>query len=69
MRNKPDISAVNTARAVPDHGVDSLIATELRNWFHLALRSKLSMVDLLDPRTSINTLAAKVVDAAVDFQG
>lgn len=64
-----DISAVNTARAVSDHGVDSLIAAELRNWFHLALRSKTSMVDLLDPRTSINALAAKVVDAAVNFQG
>lgn len=64
-----DISAVNTARAVSDHGVDSLIATELRNWFHLALGSKIGMVDLLDPRTSINALAAKVVDAAVAFQG
>ncbi|KAJ5152586.1 uncharacterized protein N7482_009064 [Penicillium canariense] len=64
-----DLSAVNTARAVSDHGVDSLIAAELRNWFHLALGSKISMVDLLDPRTSINALAAKVVDAAVDFQG
>ncbi|CAI7658223.1 unnamed protein product [Penicillium discolor] len=64
-----DISAINTTRAVSDHGVDSLIAAELRNWFHLALGSKISMVDLLDPRTSINALAAKVVDAAVDFQG
>ena len=59
-----DASAVNASRAVSDHGVDSLIAAELRNWFHLALGSKISMVDLLDPRTSINALAGKVVDVA-----
>lgn len=63
-----DTSAVNTARAVSDHGVDSLIAAELRNWFHLALGSKISMIDLLDPRTSINALAARVVDAAVGLK-
>ena len=63
-----DESTVNAARAVSDHGVDSLIATELRNWLHLALGSKVSMVDLLDPRTTISVLAAKIVDAAVGMQ-
>ncbi|KAF2806012.1 polyketide synthase [Mytilinidion resinicola] len=63
-----DESTVNAARAVSDHGVDSLIATEFRNWLLLALGAKISMVDLLDPRTTINALAAKVVDAAVGTQ-
>ncbi|KAK2760578.1 polyketide synthase [Colletotrichum kahawae] len=64
-----DESAINAARAVSEHGVDSLIAAELRSWFHIALGSKISMVDLLDPRTSINALAAKVVDAAIEGEG
>ncbi|KAJ5365630.1 hypothetical protein N7517_008516 [Penicillium concentricum] len=63
-----DISSINTARAVTDHGLDSLIAVELRNWFHLALGFKVTMLDLLDSRTSIKSLAARVVDA-VDFKG
>ncbi|KAK1992807.1 hypothetical protein LX36DRAFT_662075 [Colletotrichum falcatum] len=64
-----DESAINPGRAVSEHGVDSLIAAELRSWFHIALGSKISMVDLLDPRTSINALAAKVVDAAIEGEG
>jgi hypothetical protein len=63
-----DESAVNASRSVSAHGVDSLIATEFRNWLHLALGSKVSMVDLLDPRTTINMLAARIVDAAVGTQ-
>ncbi|KAJ5096375.1 hypothetical protein NUU61_005731 [Penicillium alfredii] len=64
-----DLSSVIATRSVSDHGVDSLIAAELRNWFHQALGSKISMVDLLDPRTSINALSAKVVDVAVGGKG
>ncbi|KAI9752218.1 MAG: Type I Iterative PKS [Chaenotheca gracillima] len=64
-----DLSSVNASRAVSDHGVDSLIAAELRNWFHQALGSKISMVDLLDPRTSISALAAGVVDGEVGEKG
>jgi acyl transferase domain-containing protein/NADPH:quinone reductase-like Zn-dependent oxidoreductase len=55
-----DPVAVNPARAVSDHGVDSLIAAELRNWFHVALGYKVSMVDLLDPRMSIAALARQI---------
>jgi hypothetical protein len=52
--------AMNPARAVSDHGVDSFIAAELRNWFHVALGYKVSMVDLLDPRMSITALARQI---------
>ena len=64
-----DESTVSAARAVSAHGVDSLIATEFRNWLHVALGAKISMVDLLDPRTTISVLAARIVDAAVGVQG
>ncbi|KAL9109918.1 MAG: hypothetical protein Q9227_005441 [Pyrenula ochraceoflavens] len=61
-----EASGVNPARAVADHGVDSLIAAELRNWFHVALGADLSVLDLLDARTSINELAEKIVDRAIE---
>ena len=57
-----DASGINPARTVADHGVDSLIAAELRNWFLLALGINISMLDLLDAHTSINAFAANIVD-------
>ncbi|CEJ86573.1 hypothetical protein VHEMI04144 [[Torrubiella] hemipterigena] len=56
-----DISAVNTAKSVSEHGVDSLIAAELRSWFHHALGFKATMIELLDAQMSIGKLALKVV--------
>ena len=58
-------STINVVRTVLEHGVDSLIAAELRNWFYLALGSKISMLDLLNSDTSISTLAAKVADIII----
>lgn len=60
-----DVSNANPARTVADHGVDSLIAAELRNWFHQALGTRISMQELLDARTSIAALASEIVDAAL----
>ncbi|RYP74940.1 hypothetical protein DL771_002724 [Monosporascus sp. 5C6A] len=57
-------SGVNPGKAVADHGVNSLIAAELRNWFHVALGFNMTILYLLDAHTSINALAAKIVDAA-----
>ncbi|RYP18866.1 hypothetical protein DL765_003654 [Monosporascus sp. GIB2] len=57
-------SGINPRKTVADHGVDSLIAAELRNWFHAALGFNITMLDLLDVHTSINALAAKIVDGA-----
>lgn len=64
-----DASNVNPARAVADHGVDSLIAAELRNWFHQALGVNSSMQDLLDSKMSITALAGRIVDAALSKGG
>ncbi|KAI1126739.1 hypothetical protein F5Y10DRAFT_293418 [Nemania abortiva] len=60
-----DVSTVNPTRSVADHGVDSLIAAELRNWFHQALGTNLTMPELLDARISITALAGRIVDAAL----
>lgn len=58
-----DPGSVNPARSVADHGVDSLIAAELRSWFHQALRT--DMRNLLDSHTSIGQLAQDIVDKAL----
>ncbi|KAI1467861.1 uncharacterized protein F4812DRAFT_471220 [Daldinia caldariorum] len=60
-----DISNIHPAKPVAEHGVDSLIAAELRNWFHQALGAKISMQELLDMKTSIEALAGGIVDAAL----
>ncbi|KAI0099535.1 hypothetical protein F4814DRAFT_453419 [Daldinia grandis] len=38
-----DVSNVNPGRSVSDHGIDSLVAAELRNWFLQALGAKINM--------------------------
>lgn len=60
-----DVESVNVAKSVADQGVDSLIAAELRNWFHQALGTNISMLDLLDPSVGISTLAGKITDEAL----
>jgi len=60
-----DILNVNPEKSIAEHGVDSLIAAELRHWFLQALRTNLQMLDLLDAQTSIRTLAENIVDAAL----
>ena len=60
-----DVSSINPSKSVAEHGVDSLTAAELRNWFHLALGANLQMQRLLDAHTSIRTLAANTVDKAL----
>ncbi|KAI0438847.1 hypothetical protein F4803DRAFT_569116 [Xylaria telfairii] len=63
-----DSEGIDQAKSVASHGVDSLIAAELRNWFHQALGANISMLDLLDPNTSISALSAKIVDSALAVQ-
>ena len=60
-----DVESVDPAKSVADQGVDSLIAAELRNWFHQALATNISMLDLLDPNVGISTLAGKITDEAL----
>jgi NADPH:quinone reductase-like Zn-dependent oxidoreductase/NADP-dependent 3-hydroxy acid dehydrogenase YdfG len=57
---------IDSSKSVADQGVDSLIAAELRNWFSQALRTNISMLDLLDPSVSIGTLAGKITDEALE---
>ena len=60
-----EAESVNLAKSVADQGVDSLIAAELRNWFHQALGTNISMLNLLDPSVDISTLAGKITDEAL----
>ncbi|KAI1821332.1 hypothetical protein F4861DRAFT_542029 [Xylaria intraflava] len=58
-----DAGNINPNKTVAEHGVDSLIAAELRNWFHQALRVDLK--NLLDSETSIRALAEHIVDKSL----
>lgn len=60
-----DTSAVNAANTVADQGIDSLLAAEFRNWLHVSFGKSISMLDLMDPRTTINALAQGIVEEAV----
>jgi NADPH:quinone reductase-like Zn-dependent oxidoreductase/NAD(P)-dependent dehydrogenase (short-subunit alcohol dehydrogenase family)/acyl carrier protein len=60
-----DAEGIDPVKSVADLGVDSLIAAELRNWFHQALGKNISMLDLLDPSVSISTLAENITDEAL----
>jgi NADPH:quinone reductase-like Zn-dependent oxidoreductase len=61
-----DASSIDPAKPVSAFGVDSLVAAELRNWFHVALGSNISTLDLLDARTSIRQLAGTVMEKALE---
>ena len=60
-----DTSAISVANAIVDQGIDSLLAAEFRNWLHGAFGKNISMLDLMDTRTNINSLARDIVDEAV----
>jgi len=62
-----DAGNVNPSKSVAEHGVDSLIAAELRNWFRQALDT--NMRYLLDDQTSIKMLAEQIVDKALGGGG
>lgn len=60
-----DAAGVDGGRTVVDYGVDSLIVAELRNRFNTAFGADISMLDLLDTRNTMRTLAATVVAGAL----
>lgn len=63
-----DVEGIDPARSIVDLGVDSLIAAELRNWFHQALGTDISMLDLLGPSVSINVRAETITNTALQSQ-
>ncbi|TGJ78773.1 hypothetical protein E0Z10_g9991 [Xylaria hypoxylon] len=58
-----DTVNVNPSKTVAEQGVDSLIAAELRNWFHQALRTNIH--NMLDSQMCIEKLAEQIVDEAL----
>jgi NADPH:quinone reductase-like Zn-dependent oxidoreductase/acyl carrier protein len=61
-----DPSAVNVTGTIADHGIDSLLAAEFRNWLQGAFGKNISMLDLMDARTRIDTLAQSILEGAVE---
>lgn len=60
---------INPSHSVVAHGVDSLIAAELRNWFVTTYKFQISFLKLLDTSTSIQDLARLVVEAYTKRSG
>ena len=59
-----DPSAISVANPIVDHGIDSLLAAEFRNWLHAVFGKNISMLDLMDTRTNIHALARDIVAEA-----
>lgn len=60
-----DPSVVKATNTVVDHGIDSLLTAEFRNWLNTAFGKSISMLKLMDPQTSINSMAQTIVEEAV----
>ncbi|KAJ5247894.1 hypothetical protein N7468_002877 [Penicillium chermesinum] len=60
-----DPSAVNAASTIVDHGIDSLLAAEFRSWLNGAFGENMSMLDLMNARTSIDAMAQAIVQEAI----
>ncbi|KAI2818138.1 hypothetical protein CBS115989_5450 [Aspergillus niger] len=60
-----DVGSVNPNKTVAEHGIDSLLAAEFRNWFQGAFGRGVSMLELMDARMSLALLARSVVEGAV----
>ncbi|GKZ25415.1 type I Iterative Polyketide synthase (PKS) [Aspergillus brasiliensis] len=60
-----DVGSVNPNKTVAEHGIDSLLAAEFRNWFQGAFGRGVSMLELMDARMSLEMLARSVVEGAV----
>jgi hypothetical protein len=58
---------VNPAKSVAGHGVDSLIAAELRHCFLHVLAADFKMINLLDAQTSFTALAESIANKAVQM--
>lgn len=60
-----DLSAVKAVKTVVDLGIDSLLAAEFRSWLNAAFGKNMSMLDLMDARTSIDAMAKGIVQEAI----
>ncbi|GLB07386.1 type I Iterative Polyketide synthase (PKS) [Aspergillus tubingensis] len=60
-----DVSSVNPEKTVADHGIDSLMAAEFRNWFQGAFGKGVSMLELMDAKMTLGRLARWVVEGTL----
>lgn len=64
-----DVEGVNTAKSIADHGLDSLVAAELRGWFKQALGVDIKTMELLEQNKTMKQLADSVVERALASKG
>lgn len=60
-----DVEDVNSAKSIANHGLDSLVAAELRVWFNQALGVDVQIMELLNQDKTVCQLAASVVERAL----
>lgn len=51
---------INSKRCMPDYGMDSLVAVEMRNWLFREMDATISILELL-ANTPLEELAEKIV--------
>jgi acyl carrier protein len=60
-----DPSVVKENHTVVDHGIDSLLAAEFRTWLNSSFGKNISMLKLMDARSSIGSIAQVIVEEAI----
>ncbi|RAH58516.1 polyketide synthase [Aspergillus piperis CBS 112811] len=60
-----DVGSVNPEKTVAEHGIDSLMAAEFRNWFQGAFGKGVSMLELMDAKMTLRMLARSVVEGTL----
>ncbi|KAJ5685228.1 hypothetical protein N7536_007847 [Penicillium majusculum] len=60
-----DPSVVKENHTVVDHGIDSLLAAEFRTWLNSSFGKNISMLQLMDARSNIGSIAQVIVEEAI----
>ncbi|BCS13671.1 polyketide synthase [Aspergillus luchuensis] len=60
-----DVGSVNPEKTVAEHGIDSLMAAEFRNWLQGAFGKGVSMLELMDAKMTLRRLARSVVEGTL----
>lgn len=53
------MNEIVVTRPISEYGIDSMIAAELRNWLFKTFAVDISLFDLLDPATTVTSLATR----------
>lgn len=59
------VEDVHEEDTIAGHGVDSLVAVEIRNWFRKELRANVTVFEILDGKVSLRGLVERIVGEMV----